>query len=455
MDEPRFTDGRVPDACIRPLFAMEHRWQRWLDVEAALAAAQAEVGMVPPESASAIADAARVDHLGADRIRHGIAATSHPLMELVTALADAAGEPHGGWVHWGVTTQNIMQTGDVLVLREANAVLLDLLASLLDAAAVLAEQGADLVLAGRTHGQHAVPITFGFKVAVWIDELARHVTRIERATDHAFRAMAGGAAGTFAGLGARGPAVQAGLAQRLGLQPMTLPARSIADPFAEYVCALGMLAATSGRIAREVVVLSTTDVAEVREPQPAGTVGSSTMPHKRNPQLSQDVVTLTAQVRALVPLALEAMQQEHEGDGAGTAIMDDVLARACVLTGDALTRLVVILGGLELDAARMRDNLGRTEGLICSEAVMLALGEVIGRQRAHDVVSDAARAAAGPAGTFADTLAADPRVSAHMDAAAVAALLDPSGHTGRCSEMARDAAALAQRLVAQLRAHGR
>jgi adenylosuccinate lyase len=149
------------------------------------------------------------------------------------------------------------------------------------------------------------------------------------------------------------------------------------------------------------------------------------------------------------------MQQEHEGDGAGTAIMDDVLARACVLTGDALTRLVVILGGLELDAARMRDNLGRTEGLICSEAVMLALGEVIGRQRAHDVVSDAARAAAGPAGTFADTLAADPRVSAHMDAAAVAALLDPSGHTGRCSEMARDAAALAQRLVAQLRAHGR
>jgi 3-carboxy-cis,cis-muconate cycloisomerase len=236
---------------------------------------------------------------------------------------------------------------------------------------------------------------------------------------------------------------------------MTLPARSIADPFAEYVCALGMLAATNGRIAREVVLLSTTDVAEVREPQPAATVGSSTMPHKRNPQLSQDVVTVTAQVRALVPLALEAMLQEHEGDGAGTAIMDDVLARACVLTGDALTRLVMILGGLELDAPRMRSNLDRTEGLISSEAVMLALGEVIGRQRAHDVVSDAARAASGQAGTFADALAADPRVSAHMDAAAVTALLDPSGHTGRSAAMARDAAGLARRLAARLRAAGR
>jgi adenylosuccinate lyase len=263
--------------------------------------------------------------------------------------------------------------------------------------------------------------------------------------------MTGGAAGTFAGLGPDGPTVQAGVARRLGLRPMTVPARSIADPFAEYVCALGILASTSGRIARDVALLMTTEVAEVAEPQPPATVGSSTMPHKRNPQLSQDVIAITAQIRALVPLALEGMLQDHEGDGAGTAIMDDVLARACVLSGDTLTRLVVILGGLELDTDRMRRNLEITDGLVSSEAVMLALGRVIGRQHAHDVVSEAASAAGRDGRRFADALGTDPRVTAHLDATAIAALLDPAHHTGRSSEIAHEGASRARTLAARLR----
>lgn len=451
MDEPRFTDARVPDAGLRQLFAIEHRWQRWLDVERALADAQAELGIVPRGSAAAIAAAADLARLDVDRVRRGIAETSHPLMALIQELSEAAGEPHGGWVHWGATTQNIMQTGDVLVLREAHHRLLDLLAGVLGVAADLAERGAEMVMAGRTHGQHAVPITFGFKVAVWIDEITRHVTRLRRAGDHAFVAMTGGAAGTFASLGSSGPAVEAGVARRLGLRPMDVPARSIADPFAEYVCALGLLACTSGKIAHEVALLMKTEVGEVREPQPPATVGSSTMPHKRNPQLSQDVLTVSAQIRAIVPLALEAMSQEHEGDGAGTAMMDDALARACILSGDALTRLAVILGGLELDPARMRVNLDITDGLIVSEAVMLTLGEAIGRQRAHAAVSDAARAAGRDGGRFLDALAADSRVSAHLDTAAITALLDPSRHTGQCIDMAHDGARRARELVAELR----
>ena len=454
MHPQRFTDGRVPDPGIRRLFTLEHRWQRWLDVEAALAAAQADVGMVPHAAAAAIGAAAQLDRLDVERIHRGIAETSHPLMALIVRLTEATGEPHGGWVHWGVTSQNIMQTGDVLVLREAHAVLLDLFAGVLDAAADLAEGGADIVLAGRTHGQHAVPITFGFKASVWIDELSRHVTRLGHAAEHAFRAMTGGAAGTFAGLGPDGPAVQAGVARRLGLGSMTVPARSIADPFAEYACALGILASTSGRIARDVALLMTTEVGEVAEPQPPATVGSSTMPHKRNPQLSQDVIAITAQIRALVPLALEAMMQDHEGDGAGTAVMDDVLARACVLSGDALTRLVVILDGLELDTDRMRRNLELTDGLISSEAVMLALGRMIGRQHAHDVVSEAARAATSDGRRFVDALAADERVVAHLDATAIATLLDTAEHTGRSGQIAHDGAARARTLAAQLRRDG-
>ncbi|HEY3880938.1 MAG TPA: lyase family protein, partial [Trebonia sp.] len=168
----RFTDARVPDPGMRVLFAREHRWQRWLEVEAALAAAEAECGVIPAAAAKAIESAASLPSLDTTRIERGIAESSHPLMALVTELSAAAGE-HGGWVHWGATTQNITQTGDVLVLREAHRTILRLLAGVLSAAADLAERTAGMLAAGRTHGQHAVPITFGIKPAGWIDELDR------------------------------------------------------------------------------------------------------------------------------------------------------------------------------------------------------------------------------------------------------------------------------------------
>jgi 3-carboxy-cis,cis-muconate cycloisomerase len=289
----RFTDARVPDPGLRALFGRQHRWQCWLDVEAALAVAEAECGVIPAAAAEAIESAARLTGLDAARIERGIAESSHPLMALVTELSAAAGE-HGGWVHWGATTQNITQTGDVLVLREAHRRILRLLAGVLTVAADLAERTAGLPAAGRTHGQHAVPITFGFKPAGWIDELDRHVTRLRSAEGRVFTAMTGGAAGTFASLGQAGPRVQDAVAARLGLAPMTVPSRAIADSFAEYACLLGLLGATGTRIAGEVYQLMKTELAEASEPAPPGTVGSSTMPHKRNPQLCDDCITIGA-----------------------------------------------------------------------------------------------------------------------------------------------------------------
>jgi len=432
----RFTDGRVPDAGVRALFARQHRWQCWLDVEAALAVAEAECGVIPAAAAQAIESAARLAGLDVARIERGIGETSHPLMALVTELAIAAGE-HGGWVHWGATTQNITQTGNVLVLREAHRKILRLLARILSAAADLAERTAGMLAAGRTHGQHAVPITFGFKPAGWIDELVRHVTRLRAAEGRVFTAMTGGAVGTFASLGQAGPRVQDAVAARLGLAPMAVPSRAIADSFAEYVCLLGLLGATGTRMALEVFQLMKTELGEVSEPAPPGTVGSSTMPHKRNPQLSDDCITIGAQLRALVPLALEGMLHDHEVDGAHSAMLDDALERACVLAGDLLARLEVIVSGLKVDPARMRANLALSGGMISSEAVMLGLGQAIGRQTAHEVVYDAARAEGT---TFAVALKRDPRVTAHLDAAAIDRLLDPAGHTGLSEGIARAAA---------------
>jgi adenylosuccinate lyase len=359
------------------------------------------------------------------------------------------GEPHGGWVHWGATTQNITQTGDLLVLRQAHQIFLRLIGEILIAMADLAERGAEMPMAGRTHGQHAVPATFGYKVAVWIDELLRHVERLRAAAPRLFVAMLGGGAGTFASLGEQGPLVQAGIGRQLGFGSMTVPSRALGDHLAENICLLGMLAATCGKIAREVYTLMKTEFGEVEEPVPPGTVGSSTMPQKRNPKLCQDIIAASAEVRATVPLALEAMQTEHEADRTTSLIMDAAEARACIETGDMLARLAEVMRGLRLDAQRMRRNLDLGGGLIMAEAVMLDLGTTIGRQHAHDVVYDAAQAAFIEGRSFGDLLAADQRVTEHLDAEAIAQLLDPTKYTGLCAAMARDAAARARECASQ------
>jgi 3-carboxy-cis,cis-muconate cycloisomerase len=454
MSDTLPTATRVSDPGIRALYRLENRWQAWLDVEVALAKAQAELAIIPAEAADAIARAARLELLDRARIDTGLARTGHTLVPLVWELARVVGEPHGGWVHWGATTQNITQTGDLLVLRKAHQIFFRLLGETLGAMAELAERSAEMPIAGRTHGQHAVPATFGYKVAVWIDELLRHVERLQQAAPRLFVAMLGGGAGTFASLGKHGPLVQAGIAKHLGLSSMPVPSRALGDHLAENMCLLGMLAATCGKIGREIYTLMKTEFGEVEEPVPPGTVGSSTMPQKRNPKLCQDVIALTAEVRALVPLALEAMQTEHEADRTTSLMMDAGEARACVAMGDALGRLGEIVRGLRLDPERMRRNLNLGGGLIMAEAVMLELGTILGRQHAHDVVYDAAQAAIVEHRPFSAVLAADPRVTAHLASQAIDKLLDAVAYTGLCAEMAKDAAARARKIAPVLLTRG-
>jgi 3-carboxy-cis,cis-muconate cycloisomerase len=450
MSDELPTAARVSDPGVRALYRLENRWQAWLDVEAALAKAQAELGIIPQPAADAITRAARLELLDRVRIDEGFARTGHTIVPLVWELSRVTGEPHGGWVHWGATTQNITQTGDLLVLRQAHRIFFRLIAAALVAMADLAERGAEMPIAGRTHGQHAVPATFGYKPAVWVDEMIRHVERLRQLGPRLFVAMLGGGAGTFASLGAQGPAVQAGIGKALGMLPMRVPARTLGDHLAENICLLGLLAATCSKIAREIYTLMKTEYGEVEEPVPPGTVGSSTMPQKRNPKLCQDIIAASAEVRATVPLALEAMQTEHEADRTTSLIMEAAEARASIATGDMLARLVEVLKGLRLDPVRMRQNLDLGGGLIMAEAVMLDLGAAIGRQHAHDVVYDAAQAAVVEGRPFGALLTEDPRVTTHLDQRAIEKLLDPTVYTGLCAEMARDAAARARATAAEI-----
>jgi len=447
MSDTLPTATRVSDPGIRTLYQLENRWQAWLDVEAALAQAQAELGIIPHAAAAAITKAAHLSLMDRARIDEGFARTGHTIVPLVWELSRVTGEEHGGWVHWGATTQNITQTGDLLVLRQAHAIFLRLIGEALAAMADLAERGADMPIAGRTHGQHAVPATFGYKVAVWIDELLRHVERFQQAAPRLFIAMLGGGAGTYASLGKMGPPVQQGIGRILGFGSMTVPSRAIGDHLGENICLLGMLAATCGKIGREIYTLMKTEYGEVEEPVPPGTVGSSTMPQKRNPKLCQDIIAAAAEIRSCVPLALEAMTTEHEADRTTSVMFDAAESHACIQTGDMLARLGEIMRGLKLDPKRMRSNLDLGGGLIMAEAVMLDLGAALGRQHAHDVVYDSAMAAAEQNVSFGGLLTADPRVTAHMTPEQIEKLLDPTAYTGLCSDMAREGAARARAAV--------
>lgn len=439
---------RVPDPGIRSLFSLESRWQAWLDVEVALAWAEAELGVIPHDAAMEIAAKAKLELLDRAGIDEGLRRTAHPLVPLIWELSRICAGDAGHYVHWGATTQNIVQTGDLLILRRIHAVILRQIAAILRDMADLAERNRDMALPGRTHGQHAVPATFGFKVGVWIDELCRHCERLRGVESRIFRAMLGGAAGTFASFDTKGPEIQARMAAHLDMAPMDVPARTIADHQAEYVTILGLLAATCGKIGREIYTLMKQEFGEAEEPVPPGTVGSSTMPQKRNPKLSQDIIAMSAELRALVPLALEAMLTEHEADRSTSLMMQRAMEQACGLTGDILARLQVMISGLQIDPARMRRNLDLSGGLIMAEALMLSLGAHIGRQEAHDAIYDAAQAAATGGQSFAELLAQNQTVTAHLGAEDIAGLLDPAAYLGECAQIASEQAARARKIAA-------
>jgi adenylosuccinate lyase len=448
LEEP--TSLRIDDPGVRALFTEAARFQSWLDVEAALAQAQAELGVIPAGAAREIARKAHLAYLDLGAVRAGLAKTGHPLVPLVWELDRVCEGAAGGYVHWGATTQNVTQTGQLLQVRRAHEIFLRQLAAVLTSLADLAERTKDFVLPGRTHGQHAVPSTFGFKVAVWIDELCRHVDRLRGCEPRVFVTMLGGGAGTLASLGEVGLATQEKMAARLGLRAMPVPARTIGDHQAEYVLLLAMLAATCSKIGREIYTLMKQEFGEVEEPVPPGTVGSSTMPQKRNPKLSQDIVAAAAQIRALAPLALEAMQTEHEADRTTSIMMSRAIVQACELTGDVLQRMIALFDGLQVFPERMRANVELSGGLIMAEALMLELGKQIGRQRAHDAVYEAAQASVTEGRPFKDSLAADAHVRAHLTSEQIDALLDPARYTGLCREFAERGAAHARATAADL-----
>ena len=438
---------------VRPLYERTARWQSWLDMEAVLARAQGELSIVPPDAVVAIAEAADVHKLDVDRVERHMVRTGHALAPVIWELARLAGPDAGGWVHWGATSQNIMQTADLVVLRRVHGVVLRLIGRALVATADLAEGGADMPMAGRTHGQHAVPMTFGVKAAVWADELIRHTERLRAAEPRVFTVLFGGAVGTYAGLGEQGRQVQDVIARRLGMASMPVPSRNIADHLVEYVTLLGLLAGTVGKVADEIATLMGTEYGEAAEPFGPESIGSSTMPQKRNPHLCQDVSAAAAVVRSCVAPALESMSMRHESDRGRSLVLIATMERAAIATGDMLRGLVRLTEGTVLHPERMRANLDLTGDLIMAEAVMMGLATAVGRQRAHEIVHEATLAT-GVGRSLFSVLNADPRVAALMSSADVARMLDPATYLGFSRTIAHETVARAREAAVGLRGAG-
>jgi len=415
---------------LRAIFDDRYLVQCWLDTEAALARAQAGLQVIPLEAAVEITRQAKAELFDLDQLRQSTNLVGYPIVGLVKQLAGLCEGEAGRYVHWGATTQDIMDTGNVLQLRATLNVIERDLAKLIDVLTNLAQTQRDTVMAGRTHGQHALPITFGYKVAVWVDELQRHAERFSQCRPRVLRCSFNGAAGTLASLGDQGWAVHQGLAAELDLAPAAIAWHSARDSFAEFVALCGLLTATLGKMAREIARLQQNEFGETEEPFVMGKGSSSTMPQKRNPILCEATIGIAQIVRQHVPSLLSAMQPEHERAMGEWHVEWDVLPHTCQLTGAALQHSLAIFDGLVVHADKMRQNLDLTHGLIVAEAVMMHLGQFMGRQQAHEVVYEACAHALANHQSLYEVLSATPSVTAHIDGEALKNLLDPANYLG-------------------------
>lgn len=432
--DSRYLRDLFGTAALRQVFSDTYQLQCWLDFEAALARAEAAEGLVPAGAAAEITAKARAGLIDLDALHEGVNFTGHPLISLVRQLADLCEGDAGRYVHWGATTQDVTDTGLMLQAKAAHEVLLADLRALAIALADLARRERDTLMPGRTHGQHATPITFGFKVAVWLDEVRRHIERMAQAAPRVFVGEFAGASTTLASIGAdtvRALAVQRRLMADLGLGVPAIGWHAARDRFAELGSLLALVAGTMGKIAHEVILLQKSEVMELEEPHHHGKVGSSTMPHKRNPMGCEGIMAQARLARSLVPALLESMgTAEHERDWSAVHAEWAALPEICLLAGAAVAQTLDVMRGLIVYPDHMRRNVDALHGLILSEAVMLALGEHVGRQAAHDIVYEAAMAAFEGRRSLRDLLLADDRVTQHLSPGEIDDLLRPEAYTG-------------------------
>jgi 3-carboxy-cis,cis-muconate cycloisomerase len=428
-------------AAMRAAFGETALLVRCAEVEAALARAQARLGIVPAEAAAAISTAvatvvAEPQSLDLARLKRETETVGYPILPLVRQLASRAGEA-GRWLHWGATTQDIMDSAVVLQMRQGLCLIETDLTQLRGHLTNLAQRWRDTPMAGRTHLQHALPITFGYKAAVWLAACDRHATRLAELKPRVLVAQFGGAAGTLASLGNGEEALASRreLARELDLGEPAITWHAMRDTIAEAVQFLALLGGSLGKIAFDVMLMSATELGEAAEPFVAGRGSSSTMPQKRNPISCELILAAAKALRQQAGLILDALISDFERATGPWHVEWIALPESFGYAAGALHQACFMLGGLIVDPARMADNLGMTHGLIVAEAVMMGLAPHIGRNEAHDLVYDACRLAIEADRPLYDVLREIPAVVRPLGSDALRALTDPANYLGAAQAM--------------------
>jgi len=428
--------GRYGTQEMLRVFDEENRLQRMLDVEAALAWAHSEVGNIPRKDSEKIAKMSSVKHVKISRVKEIEREIKHDVMALVRVLAEVCGSS-GAYVHLGATSSDILDTAMALQLKDALNIIERRLNELEAVLVEKAEQYKETIMIGRTHGQHALPITLGFKFAVWMRENARHIERLRGCRERVLVGKMSGAVGTQAGLGPHAIRIQQLAMERLGVKPTQISTQIVQrDRYAELVCVLAVIASTLDKIATEIRELQRPEIGEVSEPfERKRQVGSSTMPHKRNPITCERISGLAKIMRSLVAPALENIPTWHERDLTQSSAERFIIPEACILTDYMLVLMTDILRDLWVDEERMRKNLELTQGRTMSEAVMMALTKKgTDRQKAHELIRQLAIKSEVEKQPFKETLLKSDAVQRMLSEKEIDEALDPRNYLGTAIE---------------------
>jgi adenylosuccinate lyase/3-carboxy-cis,cis-muconate cycloisomerase len=428
---------RYATPASRAIFCDTCRIQRWLTVEAQLAIAQAHLGIIPADAARKITAAATVEKVTIAAVRAATAESGHSLVGMLRVFEKACEGDAGQFIHFGATTQDIQDTGQSLELRDVLDELEAGLARIIHRVAAIADRHADTIALGRTHAQPALPITFGLKAASWLDELLRHAERLRAARERVVVAQLFGGAGTMASFGGHGPALLNLFAGRLGLGVPLIGWHVARDRVAEYVSVVAMVAGTLGRAADEIRALSRQEFGEVSEGWRFGKVGSSTMPHKRNPERCEQVVATARLAAAQVPIAYNAMIGDHERDSRSLRLEWSCVPDVSHYTLAACAIFDEIIGGLIVHDTRMRANVLNVAHQVTTEALMLALADRLGKQNAHHIVYETSQTAREQGIPFRQLLADHAQVRGALTDQELNRVLDPCHYLGAAAELTR------------------
>lgn len=420
---------------MREIFDEERRIQGWLDVIAALARAQGELGIIPREAAEEIRRRCNLKEINLEAVRKGYEETGHSTLGLIRELKRVCRGDAGEWVYFGATVQDITDTWLSLALLRAHAVISRDVREVIQILLNLAEQYRDALMVGRTHGQQGLPVTFGMKMAVWAAEFGRHAERLDALRTRLGEGQLAGAVGTLSAFKEQGLALQERFFQLLGLRPPLIHWLNSRDNLVEYLNTLSLIGNSFDKIGHEIYNLQRNEISEVKEGFLFGTVGSITMPHKRNPEISEHLGTLARLIRHHAQALSENMVHDHERDGRSWKAEWAIIPPAIIMTGALLKLGKRLLENLEVDTEKMMANLNAGGGIMFSERVMLALARYVGKQTAHEHVYRIAVRSQEEKRPFMELIREDPFVRQYLSDEALAELTDVRSLAGLSGEL--------------------